>query len=56
MSSCYGYTKHALNIEIMKETSSLWLGEHDFSSFRSAHCQSRTPMRNLHGINIVKKK
>ena len=55
MSSYYGYTKHALSIEIMKEASSLWLGEHDFSSFRSLHCQSSTPMRNLHGISIVKK-
>lgn len=28
------------------------VGEHDFSSFRAAQCQSRTPMRNLHQIAV----
>jgi tRNA pseudouridine38-40 synthase len=28
------------------------LGEHDFSSFRAAECQARTPMRNLHEITV----
>jgi len=28
------------------------VGEHDFSSFRAAECQSRTPMRHLHRIDV----
>jgi tRNA pseudouridine38-40 synthase len=28
------------------------VGEHDFSSFRAAECQARTPMRNLHEITV----
>ena len=28
------------------------VGEHDFSAFRDADCQSRTPMRNLHAISV----
>jgi len=30
------------------------IGEHDFSSFRAAECQARTPMRNMHEIGIVR--
>ncbi|HVF15453.1 MAG TPA: tRNA pseudouridine(38-40) synthase TruA [Steroidobacteraceae bacterium] len=30
------------------------LGEHDFTSFRAAACQSRTPMRFLHSIDVVR--
>ena len=28
------------------------VGEHDFSSFRAAQCQARTPMRNVHEIAV----
>jgi tRNA pseudouridine38-40 synthase len=28
------------------------LGEHDFSSFRAAQCQSRTPMRFVHSVDV----
>jgi tRNA pseudouridine38-40 synthase len=31
------------------------IGEHDFSSFRAAECQSRTPMRNLHEISVERR-
>lgn len=27
-------------------------GEHDFSSFRAAECQARTPLRNVHEITV----
>jgi tRNA pseudouridine38-40 synthase len=30
------------------------VGEHDFSSFRAAQCQSRTPMRHLHQIAVTR--
>ncbi len=30
------------------------VGEHDFSSFRAAQCQSRTPMRNMHEISVAR--
>jgi tRNA pseudouridine38-40 synthase len=30
------------------------LGEHDFTSFRAAACQSRTPMRFLHSITVTR--
>lgn len=28
------------------------VGEHDFSAYRDSGCQSRTPMRNVHGIEV----
>jgi tRNA pseudouridine38-40 synthase len=28
------------------------VGEHDFSAFRDADCQSKTPMRNLHSLAV----
>ncbi len=30
------------------------VGQHDFSSFRAAECQSPTPMRNLHSIQVTR--
>jgi tRNA pseudouridine38-40 synthase len=45
---------HSLNIEPMKVAASHLIGEHDFSSFRSAQCESNTPMRNVHEISIIR--
>lgn len=43
---------HSLNIDLMQLAAKHLIGEHDFSSFRSAQCESRTPMRNVHDISI----
>lgn len=32
-----------------------WLGRHDFSSFRAAGCQSKSPTRELHSITIKRR-
>jgi tRNA pseudouridine38-40 synthase len=31
------------------------IGEHDFSSYRALECQSRTPMRNVHSLEVVRR-
>ncbi|MDX2164586.1 MAG: tRNA pseudouridine(38-40) synthase TruA [Gammaproteobacteria bacterium] len=36
----------------MHEAAQAFIGEHDFTSFRSAQCQSKTAMRNIHHIKI----
>ena len=36
----------------MQAAGSLLLGEHDFSAFRAAGCQARSPMRELTGIVV----
>lgn len=46
---------HPLNIEPMQIAAQHLIGEQDFSSFRSAQCESPTPMRNLHEITVERK-
>jgi len=41
-----------LNIQTMQEAATYLIGEHDFSSFRSSECESRTPMRHIKQIQI----
>jgi tRNA pseudouridine38-40 synthase len=43
---------HPLSIEPMVEAASLLLGEHDFSAFRAADCQSRSPIRRLYALSV----
>jgi len=41
-----------LDIEAMKESAQCLIGEHDFSSFRSSECQSKTPTKTIYSIEI----
>lgn len=41
-----------LNHEKMAEAATCFIGEHDFSSFRSSECQSMSPMRNITELTI----
>jgi len=43
-----------LDVEMMEEAGQFLLGELDFSSFRSAACESKTPMRNVHFIKVTR--
>lgn len=43
---------HSLDVEKMHEAGQFLLGENDFSSFRAAQCQSHTPWRNVHHLNV----
>lgn len=43
-----------LDIAAMSAACVYWLGERDFTSFRAANCQSKTPMRYLREIAISK--
>lgn len=44
-----------LDANLMHEAAQSLLGENDFSSFRAAQCQSRTPWRNIHHIQVIRK-
>jgi tRNA pseudouridine38-40 synthase len=39
----------------MQEAAQALIGEHDFSSFRAAECQARTPMRQMHEITVERR-
>ena len=42
-----GWYHHPLDAERMQEAARLLLGEHDFSAFRAADCQAKSPIRTL---------
>ncbi|MDN3523784.1 tRNA pseudouridine(38-40) synthase TruA [Halomonas sabkhae] len=46
------WCRDPLDAEAMNEAAQVLVGEHDFSSFRAAGCQSRTPWRHLHFIEV----
>ena len=41
-----------LEVEKMRAAAALLLGEHDFSAFRAAECQARSPIRRLYALNV----
>lgn len=47
--------KHTLNIDEMIQGAKHLIGYHDFSSFRDAQCQAKTPMRQLDRVEITTK-
>lgn len=50
----YGLTHYAkpLDHHLMHQAGQFLLGEHDFSAFRSSQCQSSTPWRNVHFLEV----
>ena len=47
-----GWVFRPLDIDQMREGAGHLLGEHDFSAFRAAECQSVTPWKTLHTVQI----
>ncbi|MCI5851648.1 MAG: tRNA pseudouridine(38-40) synthase TruA [Sutterellaceae bacterium] len=39
----------------MREAAAMLVGTHDFTSFRAAECQAKSPVRTLHSIDVVRK-
>ena len=46
------WERQALNLEDMQQAASYLLGEHDFTSFRTVHCQAKSPVRTVHSLEI----
>lgn len=49
------WTFRPLDAERMHEAAQALVGEHDFSSFRAAGCQSRTPVRFMEQVAVTRK-
>jgi len=47
-----GWYHGTLDVERMREAAACLVGEHDFSAFRSAECQAKSPVRTLHKLSI----
>ena len=41
------------DVDAMREAATYLIGEHDFSSFRSSECQSKTPIKTMYSIDFV---
>jgi tRNA pseudouridine38-40 synthase len=48
------WIREPLDEQRMHQAAQHLVGEHDFSSFRAAQCQSRTPMRNVYEITVTR--
>jgi tRNA pseudouridine38-40 synthase len=46
------WLRRPLDADAMHAAAQALLGEHDFSAFRAAHCQSSTPVRRVTGIAV----
>lgn len=50
-----GWFHAPLDLEKMQRAARLLIGEHDFSAFRSAECEARTPVRALERLDIARR-
>jgi tRNA pseudouridine38-40 synthase len=48
-----GWFHRSLDLESMRSAARFLLGEHDFSAFRAAECQARSPVRSLTRLEIT---
>jgi tRNA pseudouridine38-40 synthase len=44
---------HPLNVPAMREAARALVGHHDFTTFRSTHCQAKSPLRTLDRLDVV---
>jgi tRNA pseudouridine38-40 synthase len=47
-----GWVYRPLNSEAMQRAAQTLMGEHDFSSFRAAQCQAKSPVKTMHRLAI----
>lgn len=47
-----GWFHAPLNVNTMQVAAQHLLGEHDFSAFRAAECQAKSPVKHLHQLDI----
>lgn len=47
-----GWVYKPLSLHLMQEAAQLFIGQHDFSSFRASECQAHTPIRTITQLTI----
>lgn len=55
LASKAGWFHAPLDAEAMREAAQLLLGEHDFSAFRAAECQAKSPVKTLHQADVLRR-
>ena len=48
-----GWYHRPLDLDAMRSAARLVEGEHDFSAFRDAQCQAKTPVRRVHAARVM---
>ncbi|MDR3494259.1 MAG: tRNA pseudouridine(38-40) synthase TruA [Ancalomicrobiaceae bacterium] len=48
------HSRERLDVEAMNVAAGLLIGRHDFTTFRSAHCQSRSPLKTLDRLEATR--
>jgi len=46
------WERRALSLDEMQQAATLLVGEHDFTSFRTVHCQAKSPVRTVHSLEL----
>ncbi|WP_286262655.1 tRNA pseudouridine(38-40) synthase TruA [Thalassotalea atypica] len=54
LSSGVTFCQHPLDEKLMNQAAQALVGKHDFTSFRTVHCQSHSPVRTLHHCNVTR--
>jgi tRNA pseudouridine38-40 synthase len=54
LASKAGWFHASLELEPMREAAASLVGRHDFSAFRAAECQAKTPVRTLSELSIAR--
>jgi tRNA pseudouridine38-40 synthase len=49
------FVHRPLTLEPMQVAAAQLVGQHDFTSFRSVHCQARSPVRRMQAITLVRR-
>ncbi|MDP9109163.1 MAG: tRNA pseudouridine(38-40) synthase TruA [Pseudomonadota bacterium] len=49
-----GWVFRALDVERMQRAADMLIGTHDFTAFRAADCQARTPVKTVYAIEVVR--
>lgn len=55
LSGRVGWLHAPLDVDRMTEAAASLVGAHDFSAFRAAECQARTPVRELHQVSVTRR-
>lgn len=46
---------YKLDVKAMQEAASIFVGTHDFSSFRSRKCQAKSPVKTVYAFDIIER-
>ncbi|RJF98861.1 tRNA pseudouridine(38-40) synthase TruA [Noviherbaspirillum saxi] len=50
-----GWVFRPLDADRMQEAATLLIGTHDFSAFRAAECQAKSPVKTMHDIRVTRR-